>query len=430
LWSKNINGDYTNSTLIFIAFSTLYGISGPINVVWGDGLNRLFSTQYNTSAFLISYAIANIGLINGITIYNLVNKNDNLIAENSIKTVFNNRKELMNIGLFLAAFASLFELINLLRIGGIEMLTTGKAIYQSSTSELTLTLPSYEIMILAFSLVGLFLGVTYIEKSNEKGLRFKILLFLMYSTPFLLIKTILGQRGTLLKLFFCIFIGITYFKPIKKIKPKLIIILLIVYVFLAFLFANREIVYLIPDNPNSFFETAFNRERIVNALNPGANEFGAAFGNYSEYYNEYNSKFSPKLGETYIKGLVVPIPSFIYPGEKPKQITYEFRDEFFLSEASRGAIAGTGFSSILEAYMNFNYYGVFFIYVLVGYFLQKIDKVYRNKSLFLIILYTTSISLTISFHRSAFGLIFANIFLESILIFLIITYLKFKRKYS
>ncbi len=180
---------------------------------------------------------------------------------------------------------------------------------------------------------------------------------------------------------------------------------------------------MIQDDPALFIKMAFQEERLVDALNPGANEFGAAFGNFSDYYKHYENDFSPKLGCSYIKGLVIPIPSFIYPGDKPKQVTYEFRDDIFPSEARRGRIAGTGFSSILEAYMNFKFIGVLFVYFLVGYGLQKIDKDYKYKSIYFVILYTSSISQAINFHRSAFGTIYSNIIIRMLIILPIMLYL-------
>lgn len=423
LWSKKISGNYTNMTIFFIAFGTLYGVSGPITVVWGEGLHHLFSTNYYTDEFLVSYSITNIGLVIGIILYNLIHPSE-YINERNFTEVFEKKSKIFISGIMSVIIASLFELINLFRVGGFLTLFAGKAIYQSRISELSLTLPSTEFMVLGFALVGIYLGIIYAKKGKVNRIRLRILQFIICASPFLLIKIVLGQRGMLITLFMCILIGITYFRPLKKIKPKFIIILIVFYVFLSFLFANRSIVKLIPENPSFFMEMAFNKERLVSALNPGANEFGAAFGNYNEFYNKYDSSFTPKLGETYIKGLVIPIPSFLYPGTKPKQITYEFRDEFFASEASRGRIAGTGFSSILEAYMNFKYFGVLFIYLIIGYLLQKIDRYYRHKNLFFMIMYVALFSQTISFPRNAFGTIFGSMFLNAILILIVVVYLR------
>lgn len=421
---KSVVGSYTNMSVFFVGFSALYGLSGPINVIWGDGLHSIFSLPYHVSPFIFSYSIASIGLIIGILIYNITkntSESTKLIKVNEARyKLIKKRSIIYLISTVLALSASLFEIINLYRIGGIGLLFKGKAIYQSLTAGLSLTLPSTELIIVSFALIGLYLSISDANFVGKSILRTKILLFSVYSLPYLLIKLILGQRGVLLSLFLCIFAGTTYFKPIKRIKPKLFVLLLTFYLAMSFIYANRAIVPIIPENPKLFVEMAFTKERFIKALNPGSSEFGAAFGNFSEFYNKYNTKFMPQLGFSYIKGLVVPIPSFIYPGQKPTQVTYEFRDEFFISEASRGTIAGTGFSSILEAYMNFHYLGVFMIYTIVGYFLQKVDFEYRYKSIFTMALYLASISLTISYHRSDFGTIFASVFLRGLVILFIL----------
>ena len=424
IFAKNIIGNYTNMSVFFVGFSIIYGLSGPINAAWGGGMPSIFSLPYNVSPFICSYSLASIGLIIGILFYNIAKKtnDEKILAKiNSAKDrLIAKKSSLYFYAKALALFGSLFEIINLYRIGGVEFLFKGKATYQSLISGLTLTLPSSELIIVSFALMGIYLSISDHRLIKKSILKSEVLLPFMYSFPYLLIKIILGQRGMVLSLFLCIFVGITYFKPIKKIKPKLLVLLLVLYLAMSFMYANRAIVSLIPENPKLFIEMAFTKERFVRALNPCSNEFGAAFGNFSEFYNKNGTQFSPKLGFTYIKSLVLPIPSFLYPGQKPTQITYEFRDEFFSSEASRGSIAGTGFSSILEAYMNFQYFGVLVIYIIIGYFLQKVDWEYRYKNIFTMVLYLSCMSLTISFHRSDFGSIFGSVFLKALVIIFIL----------
>lgn len=367
---KNISGNYINMSLFFIAFSVLYGLSGPINALWGGGLHSIFSTPYFIDEFLIAYSIANIGFICGIVTYNLAGNKKQYDNEknSSLEIVMKNSNKILNISFILTVIGAIFELVNFIRIGDFKVLFYGKAIYQELSSQLVITLPSETIMVIAFSFIGLYLGMFfYLNNEVPTRIKWKLLVIILLSSPFLLINILLGKRGILLSLFLCILVGATYFKPIKNLNLKFLVILLIVYVFLSFLYANRAIVSLIKENPSLFIERAFSKDRLIPALNPGGNEFGAAFGNFSEYYKKYGYNFEPKLGITYIKGLAVPIPSFVYPCNKPKQITYEFRDEFFPSEARRSSIAGTGFSSILEAYINFKYVGIFFVYFIVGY---------------------------------------------------------------
>lgn len=422
-WVKKVVGNYTNISIIFVVFSLLYGMSGPINVLWGEGLPLIYSKPYNVNEFLCVLALSNIGLIIGMSLYNLVNINTYqkskilIINESNFQRLF---IVMINVSVILVFIGTIFELINLFRVGGIQILFQGKAVYQSLVASLSLTLPSSIMVQIGFSILAL--SLSYISLKQIKIpiiIRIKILVIIILSIPFITISLILGRRGELVSIFICILIGITYFKPIKKINIKLVTILIIFYVLLGFIFANRGIIPLLKDNPETFIELALEKERIVKALNPGANEFGSTFGNYSEFYNKYGVDFIPQLGETYIKGLVLFIPSFLYPGEKPKQITYEFRDELFSSEAQRGTIAGTGFSSVLEAYMNFKSFGVFVVFIFYGFILQKIDKFYRYKNYTSMLIYITISPLAISFHRSALGVIFSDLILKTIVIFLV-----------
>lgn len=421
-WVKNSLGNYTNISLFFIGFSVLYGLSGPINVTWGEGLHSIFSKPYNTNEFLVAYAIANIGFINGFSLYSLISKYKHNKIENESKLIKLNLNVIYKLIALLAIIATIFEIINLIRVGGIMTLFRGKAYYQGLIATLFLTLPSDIFMNISFCFLGLYIGI--LIYNGEKIPFSKILIIGIVSSPYIMLNVILGKRGVLVSLFLFLFIGITYFRPIKRIKPKLVLILITAYVFMTFLYANRAIVPLLLEDRSAFMELAFKKERMIKALNPGVSEFGAAFGNYSEFYTKYRSNFSSRLGETYVKGLVVPIPSFIYPGEKPIQITYEFRDEFFISEASRSSIASTGFSSILEAYMNFNYIGIFLVYLAIGYFLQKMDRYFKYKSLSWAIMYISSFSFTLSFHRSAFGDIFGTVFLRLIVLLFFMFFMK------
>ena len=198
---------------------------------------------------------------------------------------------------------------------------------------------------------------------------------------------------------------------------------------MSFLYANRAIVGLLQTNPQLFFEKAFSSERIVSALNPGSNEFGAAYGNFNRFITSGDYEF--KYGETYLRGLVLPIPTFLYPGEKPKQITYIFRDRYFASEAKRSAIAGTGFSAILEAYWNFGYIGILIMYCIYGLLISTLEKKKYSSNILSPIIYIYSSSVLISFSRTAFGDIFSTLIMKAIVLTLlfVIPYIltKYKR---
>ncbi len=208
-WSKQVIGNYTNVTVLFIGFSILYGMSGPINAVWGEGLHRIFSYPYAVKPFLMGYCLANIGMILGISFYYLINKNSNIRIEKfdlTINYIFLNRDKIINLAILLACTAVFSELINIIRVGGFGMLFVGKAMFQSQTSNLTLTLPSTEIMVISFSLIGLCLGVVKVNKYKSRKILRKTMAFIILSIPFILMKMILGQRGILLSFLICIII--------------------------------------------------------------------------------------------------------------------------------------------------------------------------------------------------------------------------------
>jgi len=141
----------------------------------------------------------------------------------------------------------------------------------------------------------------------------------------------------------------------------------------------------------------------LEAQKPAANEFGSPFGNFNTHLllRELNE---PRYGETYLTGLTIPIPRFIW-ADKPQSITYEFRDTYFSDWAERGAIAGTAFSSLLEAYINFGKAGVAVVYFIVALAMGALERArLRSKSLAFAVFYLTLIPEAITFHRSSLGM--------------------------
>lgn len=417
-----ITGNFSNITILFCAFSIIYGLSGPITVQYGEGLNELFGNEFNINVFLIAYDLANIGLLIGIIFYNSLNKKD---ANNQKleKILIKHGRYYIILAIICMTLCTCFEVVNFFRVGGITTLIKGKAVYQAAVANLSLALPSDIFACIAVELCTLYTIIN--KKVNKKIDWIGIAIVIGISMPFLIINLFLGKRGVLVNLILIIFLTITYFKPIKFIKKNLIIICIIIYLVMTFLYANRAIMPLILTDKATFAKEAFSKERIEKALNPGGNEFGAAFGNFNKFYTRGN--YNHKYGETYLKGLLICIPSFLYLGEKPQQITYEFRDEYFASEAKRSAIAGTAFSSILEAYWNFDYIGILAIYFIIGYMLQKLDMYWRNHSEFSFLLYILISPFLVSFHRSAFGDIFSSIVLKSLAL-LVFVYIPLKYK--
>ncbi|MCK4830183.1 O-antigen polysaccharide polymerase Wzy [bacterium] len=317
-----------------------------------------------------------------------------------------------------AMLASICEVVNFFRVGGIiSILGYGKAVYQSSVGSLTLTLPSYEIALLAFSLIALAHAFSRNKLGSSRPLSKYVLLFILTISPLFVITVVLGKRGPLVGWLLVILVGVTYFRPTRRLSGRVMLILLIFYIGSSFIFANRWLITntVLTGDWSGLFSQAFRFERVVKFLNPGANEFGSAFGNFSEYAKSGDSV--SMYGVTYVIAPIGAIPSFLYPGEKPQQIGYEFRDKFFPSEALRARIAGTAFSSILEAYMNFGVLGVFGVYFLVGIVLAFIERarlIWQSPNFALF--YLLMLPLAQKFHRSSFGSVVSTIFWATVLI--------------
>ncbi|MEN6447676.1 MAG: O-antigen polymerase [Syntrophaceae bacterium] len=403
---RSLTGSYANVLMIFLAFSLVYGLSGPWNALYGEGLPALFSRPYETAAYLSHYALAVGGMSLGIVLSAVLPLRDKQRNPLSIK-----HEVLAGLAVLFAFLASLFECVNFFRVGGVSSLGQGKAFYQSAVTALPYTLPSHEISLLAFGLIALACAFSRQKQASFRPLYRYVLSFILAILPLFLITVVLGLRGPLVAWFFIVLVGITYFHPIRRLSGRFVLVLLAVYFAMSFLIANRPLISdaVLSGKVAEFFPKAFSSKRTFKFMNPGMNEFGAAFGNFSEYVKSGDS--TRRWGKTYVTALTVPVPSFLYPGEKPRQITYEFRDRFFPKEGTRGRIAGTAFSSVLEAYMNFGTAGVLGVYFLVGMalvFLERAKNILQPSAIALI--YLLMLPLAQSFHRSSFGSVVNTLF--------------------
>ncbi len=400
---------YNTVILIFALFSIIYGVSGPITCLFGNGnIGFNFVTYYNYGSWFLAYSLSQIGFIIGFCMVKM-KKKDNL------NDIFENKNVdiIGKMSIFIMVLSAIFFMINLHRIGGISTLLLRKAVYQSRESMLTLTLPANELSFISLAFFAIYVSQTY----QKKKCKLKYIIFeLLFLLPLLLKSIILGQRGFILNVVFIVIMGISITHPIKKMNGKLLRFGVIMYLLLVFIYTNRAIVPLLQSDKQEFFNRIVDTSRYVSNLNPGSNEFSAAFVNYNTFINN-ESNISFKYGESYLRGLALPIPSFLYPGTKPTQITYEFRNKYFSSLALTSSIASTGFSSILEAYWNFGYIGVVLIYLLYGIILGNVENKMKNKNIFSQILYLCICTCIISFSRYAFGDIFTSIIYFIIYIF-------------
>ncbi|SHE67742.1 oligosaccharide repeat unit polymerase [Desulfofundulus australicus DSM 11792] len=395
---RRLTGYYTNFTVIFLTFSALYGLTGPIAAYYGEGLPNVFPTPYLVDNFLFHYSLAIIAMSVGLVVSASV-KITRINVENQMPRW--NERALLVIACAFAGIASLMEIVNLFRVGGIGVLLAGKAAYQSAVSDQTGTLPSVEITLLATTFLGLCLSAKNVTATVRMRRLHLIVLWLALASPEILILLVLGRRGSLLSLLVVLIISYSFFSPIKRINSKWFAIALTLYLIMGFMYGSRaQIGHALATGELSALTMRMSKPEFwATSLNPANNEFGAPFGNFNTYVLSGMAEL--RWGETYLIGLTIPIPRFIWP-DKPQSIVYEFRDTFFSDWAQRGTIAGTAYSSILEAYVNFGTLGVPVVYFLIALAMGWLEKMRsRSRSLAFTILYLTLLPEAITFHRSS-----------------------------
>lgn len=260
----SLTGSFSNVVFLFVVFSVMYGLGGPITVRYGEGLSSIFGTQFYIDKFLMAYDLATIGLLMGISFYNVLKKDNNLDVDK--KQISINEQKIINISLFASLLTSVFEIMNFIRVGGLDTLVQGKAVYQAAISTLSIAMPVDMVACLGVGLITFYISLC--RKNKKKISKSKTILFLFMMLPYLIIELLLGKRGRLLAIVLVAFLGFTYFTPLKKISKNIIIIAVVVYMVMVFLYANRAIVVLLFKNPDEFVKQAFSAERIVTALNP------------------------------------------------------------------------------------------------------------------------------------------------------------------
>lgn len=382
---KNIHKNYLTVSVIFCCFSIIYAISGPLAIYSGEGLPAIFIYTEHSEKFLSLCLIAHCGIIFATIFF----------KDKQLKTLIQpNTQSLFLTAIALALIATTFELINLYRAGGISSILQGKASYQSALSDMFLTLPSG---------IAANLSIIYLALSNNIKNKKNLTLWLFFIFPYLISLVIIGRRGPILGLVLTALFTISLLKPINKIPKKYFVLAIIAYISLAMLNSIRAVLpHALEVNDLSIVkERLQDSSAWLKSLNPASSEFGAAFGNFSAYYSDNATE--PLLGKTYIEGLTISIPRFIWPN-KPESILYQFRDEYFYTEASRGSIASTAYSSILEAYTNFREIGVFLVYFIFSLIFLAFERsLSSSRKITPVVTYLLLAPLAMSFHRSSLG---------------------------
>lgn len=384
-------GSWITLSQFFVLFFALYTLSGPYEVLFGSGQIAPFSPPFLITNWLIDASVAIIAFSLGMLLIRFLAplKRDTRVIRPVEPGPY--RFAIM----FMAAATS-SELTNLTRVG-FSALLGGKAIYQGKVSELTLALPSSIFALLAFGLLGL----SFANYSVRKVL-VSILPAIIIAFPLLVVHLILGQRLELATYLIAFTLGWFYRRPLARFPARTVCVGLALYLIFSPIYAFRWTFPLILSGETISLSENDARKLLLSSLNPALNEFGASFGNYSTFLQA--GDFALLWGKSYLKDLTVVIPRFLYPGEKPKSIVYEFRDTFFSDWANNSTIAGTAFSSLLEARWNFGNLGPLLVFFSYGLLLGMLERMrLQTHSLWFASFYTSFSMFVLIVHRSSTG---------------------------
>lgn len=392
-------GRFDSLPFVFIAFHGVYMLAGPLSVLAGAKLPVQFPDPPAISMYLSYCALATVGLASALTGARMWGgPPSGQRGQPSPSPAW-----LAAMGLLYSLVSVAGEWVNLSRGGGVALLLEGKAAVQSRIEELPLTLPTEFTATVA---VGLLVWA-WKSAAGEGGasrVRRRVVLGLLAMTPVLLAWSFLGRRIAVAGIGLVAVLAWRWSEPVVRVRLQHLVLLIVGYVLLGSIYAIRPVlgVAIGTGDFQLLRERVMSQDIVLQTLNPGTNEFGVTLGNVSAYLDR--NIWPRQYGMTYLKGVVLPIPGFLYPGDKPKQASYEFRDLFFPGEGASGSIAGTGFSSVLEAEVNFGSAGVVGVYLCLGLLLFGLEKMHHSQQGSISgLLYLILAPKAMLFHRSAFA---------------------------
>lgn len=391
---------YSSATAIFIVFFMAYGLIAPFGELTGAPV--LLSRPYLTDFFLAQYSLACIGLILAISLCGARRWPDIAFDTSTGPNV----AALLATGIVFGACATLFEIVNVMRAGGLHSILSsdlarqgGKLAYQSAITSLTGTLPSTFAVRAAFAMMALAIGLSKLM-TGKWPVR-SIMLFGAVVLPVVASYIYLGRRSELLALILIAFVAGFWSRPVRKLSVRLILAVGFLYLIFVVVLILRETVFH-PAGAQLGSDQFF--ALILHALLPSSGEFGAPLGVFSEYLKSGQGT-ALLWGGSYLDGFSLMVPGFLFPGEKPVQIDAAFFASLFAGKSDvPGGIAGYGFSPILEAYLNFASIGVAAVFFVIGCCLCFLERARATNNGFLpILFYLMILPLGQMFHRSTFG---------------------------
>lgn len=387
-----------NSVLfLFMILFGLYGYSVPISVFFEAdiGWHRVakLSTWQSVDFTLFSFMLSNqLALLAIALLYLFFIKRRTMNISNS--DYKEPKFSYFYFAIIAGLFASISEALNFLRVGGFSAISNGKAYYQGAVNDLVLNIPYEGFLYISIGLFAMFFAS--LGRSMDKYL---IYLPIYLTSIFFVLFTnlLIGERGLLVVAMVIFFLGLTIKTRITKVKFIYFVLIGFLYVAFSFLTLLREdrIKY---EGFTKFITTY--ETTLLRIMNPANTEFGAPALNYRIFMDLKDPDYNYKFGATYLEITTAFIPVYIYPN-KPIGIVYEFRNTYFPERRKQGSTAGTGFSSLMEAYMNFGYFGPFVAYLFFLFVLIYLESKRANDNIFVNLFYLLSFNVFLIFSRSS-----------------------------
>ena len=387
-----------NSVLfLFMVLFGMYGYSVPISVFFDADIGwhrvaKLRSWQ-KVDDTLFSFLISNqLALLATALLYLVFVKRRLMQIPSQLQKRTNTNY--FRFAIIAGLLSSFSEGLNFLRAGGFGAISQGKAFYQGAVNDLAMNIPYEGFFYISIALFAQFFASVH-SRSDK---------YLTYLPPFLLsiafvlfINLAIGERGTLLVAIVVFVLGYTIKKRIVKVGFTYVVLLSFLYVAFNVLTLLREksVEY---KGFTKFIDTY--DQKLYKLMNPANSEFGSPALNYRIFIDRKPEDYKFKLGRTYTEITTAFIPRYVYPN-KPKGIIFEFGDQYFLERKELGSTAGTGFSSLMEAYMNFGYLGPFVVYLVFLFFLIYMESKRGRNQLFTDLLYLLLFNVFLIFSRSA-----------------------------
>jgi len=392
-----------NSVLfLFMILFGLYGYSVPISVFFEAdiGWHRVakLSTWQTVDFTLFSFMLSNQLALLAIALLYLF-----FIKRRTMNILNSDYKEpkfsYFYFSIIAGLFASFSEALNFFRVGGFNAINNGKAYYQGAVNDLVLNIPYEGFLYISIGLFAMFFAS--LGRSMDKYVIY-VPIYLTSIFFVLFTNLLIGERGLLVVAMVIFFLGLTIKTRITQVKFIYFVLIGLLYVAFSFLTLLRE--DRIKYEGFTKFVTTY-ETTLLRIMNPANSEFGAPALNYRIFMDLKDPDYHYKFGATYLEISTAFIPTYIYPN-KPIGIVYEFRNTYFPERRKQGSTAGTGFSSLMEAYMNFGYFGPFVIYLFFLFVLVYLESKRANENIFINLFYLLSFNVFLIFSRSSSQYIF------------------------